>query len=153
MIAFFKFVWTIILSWILHRKQKYGYRSYFKGHIIPVMKRVDAMYGRNYRLLSIAALHDTIEDTGVSEDWLVKHGVDPYVAKMVSILSKQKDVNYNDYIANIAAYEDAFHVKYADMLCNYSSSILSMDARRINKYKKGLHHMCVCRTNIIGRYK
>lgn len=152
MVTMFTLVKSVCIAFKLHNKQKYGDKSYFLGHILPVMKRVHKMYGLDYELLIIAALHDVIEDCAVDMAWLESRGIPHHLAFMVHILSKTKKTSYDDYLKLVAGYKKAYYVKYADMLCNYVESVNHNDVRRVDKYHNGIeklhqYHIEIFRNN------
>ena len=144
---------SIYLAIKLHKNQKYGEVSYFVGHIVPVLKRVYKMYGLQYDLLIVAALHDVIEDCGVDMAWLESKGIPHQLAFMVNILSKNKKTKYNDYLRLVASYKISYFVKYADMVCNYVSSVNANDIRRIDKYHNGIEVLHRYHVEIFGNNK
>lgn len=144
---------SVYLAIKLHKNQKYGDKSYFFGHIVPVLRRVYKMYGLNYDLLVVAALHDVIEDCNVDMKWLESHGIPHQLAFMVHILSKNKNTKYHDYLRLVASYKITYLVKYADMLCNYVSSVNSNDIRRIDKYHNGFDILHQYHIEIFGNNK
>lgn len=56
------------------------------------------------RIAQTAFLHDTIEDCGITPDYLINIKVDPAVVNCVVKLTHSNDISYADYITDIASY-------------------------------------------------
>lgn len=144
----FTFIKAMWIAFKLHRGQKYADQSYFMGHIVPVVIKVYKLYGLDYELMTIAALHDVIEDTNVSTAWLEANGIPHSIAYFVGILSKLKTQKYEDYLHRVANYRQTYLVKYADILCNFTKSIADNDKRRVDKYTNAMRDLHSFRTEI-----
>lgn len=70
--------------------------------------------------VAAAWLHDVIEDTDVTENYLVAKGVNPWTVQAVMVLTKTDDVNYLDYILAVGGNDIARIVKIADIRHNMS---------------------------------
>ena len=90
----------------------------------------------------VAYLHDVIEDTDVTLDQLEKLGFTYRIVNSVRILTKSKDVSYDDYLKSVKKDSNAWHVKMADIKHNMDISRIpeptAKDFSRIEKYKKAL---------------
>ena len=90
----------------------------------------------------VAYLHDVIEDTDVTLDELEKLGFTYRILNSVRILTKSKDVSYDDYLKSVKKDSNAWHVKMADIRHNMDISRIpeptAKDFSRIEKYKKAL---------------
>lgn len=90
----------------------------------------------------VAYLHDVIEDTDVTLDKLEKLGFTYRIVNSVRILTKSKDVSYDDYLKSVKKDSNAWHVKMADIKHNMDISRIpeptAKDFSRIEKYKKAL---------------
>ena len=64
---------------------------------------------------AIAWLHDVLEDTPVSEETLVKVGVERRIIEAVRLLTRRPNVASDDYYAAIRSNQDALAVKLADI--------------------------------------
>lgn len=123
-----------------------GGNDYFTNHILQVVKNV----GQDRTLKAIAYLHDIVEDTNISLDYvdfvLRFYGVGLYerkrIMKAVDILTKKCGINYATYINTVACNKDAMLVKIADMKSNCDLTRLPVvtqkDIDRTEKYKKTL---------------
>src|SRR4051794_35394533 len=63
----------------------------------------------------VAALHDTIEDTSLTEADLQQEGFAADVLDALRLLTHEKSVSYADYVVAIAANPLARQVKLADL--------------------------------------
>ena len=72
----------------------------------------------------VALLHDTIEDTNITEQDLLNYGFSNKIVKAVKLLTHNKNVPYMDYIAKIKDNELARKVKIADLTHNSDLSRL-----------------------------
>lgn len=90
----------------------------------------------------VAYLHDVIEDTDVTLDKLEELGFTYRIVNSVRILTKSKDVSYDDYLKSVKKDSNAWHVKMADIKHNMDISRIpeptAKDFSRIEKYKKAL---------------
>jgi (p)ppGpp synthase/HD superfamily hydrolase len=89
------------------------------------------------RLVSIAYLHDTLEDTNVAYIDIM-YSLDFRIADSVNILTKKKDSNYNRYLEDIKYDKYARLVKIADMTVNLNDD---PTPAQIEKYTKGLEFL------------
>lgn len=111
-------------------------------HCLNVMNQMDPT---DHELMSIAVLHDVIEDSGYSLDYLRSKGFSERVIDGVKALTHEKGVPYMDYIRNIAHNPDARKVKMADL--RHNSDIMRMkglrekDFRRLEKYHTAYEYL------------
>lgn len=123
-----------LLSKQLHKDQKYGIHSYFDYHILGVVRFVQELgYGDDY--ITVALLHDVLEDTDITEDIL--HTLFNYeVVEAVGYLTKIKGSNYNEktYLKQIKQSHLATIVKVADSTFNMYENIRNKHKERIKKY-------------------
>lgn len=88
----------------------------------------------------VALLHDVIEDTSLTLEDLAKEGFSDTILTAIYTLTKQKGINYEDYMAKVKQNDLALVVKIADM--NHNSDISRIpnptekDLQRVNKYKR-----------------
>lgn len=100
------------------QKDKSGYD--YIGHPIRDAKTV-----RNRDEIVVALLHDTIEDTYVTPEYLAKY-FDKNIVDAVVLLTKRNGENYTDFVLRCKTNILARNVKIADILDN-------LDLSRINK--------------------
>ncbi|MDK9581052.1 HD domain-containing protein [Sneathia sanguinegens] len=72
----------------------------------------------------VALLHDTIEDTNITEQDLLNYGFSNKIVEAVKLLTHNKNVPYMDYVAKIKDNELARKVKIADLTHNSDLSRL-----------------------------
>ena len=124
-----------------HGDQMYGDKPYVYhlDQVADIVSRdnQDRSSGTMQWLIEVAYLHDCAEDCGVTYYQLADlFGVE--VAHSVLLLTKSKDVLYDDYISRIKQNFYARTVKIADTKANLKQSILDNDKNRIVKYAKQL---------------
>ena len=71
----------------------------------------------------VALLHDTIEDTNITEQDLIDYGFPNEIVEAVKLLTHNKNVPYMDYVAKIKDNELARKVKIADLTHNSDLSL------------------------------
>ena len=93
----------------------------------------------------VALLHDTIEDTNITEQDLLNYGFSNKIVEAVKLLTHNKNVPYMDYIAKIKDNKLARKVKIADLTHNSDLSrlkeITEKDKKRYEKYQKALLYL------------
>ncbi|HOI25946.1 MAG: HD domain-containing protein [Paludibacteraceae bacterium] len=105
-------------------------------HPIRVSKRCKSEDAR-----IVALLHDTIEDTDVTADYLLKKGFPSYLVDAVLAVTKLKDEDYMQYIQRASQNKISKEVKIADLQDNMDITRLNypmtqIDFDRLNKYLK-----------------
>lgn len=96
-------------------------------HPLAVAAQLDEL-----ELKTIAILHDTIEDTFVTADFLIEKGIPKELVDVVALLTKPKDAVYEDYLRKVKENPMAKAVKLADLAHNTSPERASglNDARK-----------------------
>lgn len=93
----------------------------------------------------VALLHDTIEDTNITEQDLLNYGFSNKIIEAVKLLTHNKNVPYMVYVAKIKDNELARKVKIADLTHNSDLSrlkeITEKDKKRYEKYQKALLYL------------
>ena len=99
----------------------------------PYMRHVDAIIKKVSRhgddVKAIAALHDTVEDTGISFDDLKKAGIKDHIIKAVDAITKRKGESREAYYSRVKQNRLARIVKIADIENN-------ADEKRLRKLPK-----------------
>lgn len=126
------------ISKIVHKGQvDKGNIDYFSGHIQTV---VDTVRTNNEKI--VAYLHDSIKDTNLDLNSL-NNAFDKEIIEAISIITKDKKIDYIKYIESVKSNQLAKGVKIADLKNNSDLSRLSTvtekDLQRIKKYKKALN--------------
>ena len=96
------------------------------NHLLFVANNVDT-----YELKIVGLLHDVIEDTFITERHLYSLGYSKKIVDAVKLLTKDKNLTYDEYIENIILSNNllAIKVKQIDMMNN-------MDFNRLSKLDK-----------------
>ena len=84
-------------------------------HPLAVASQLDSL-----ELKTIALLHDTIEDSWVSKEFLLENGIPEELVEVIVILTKPKDMSYEDYLRRVKTNPMALSVKKADLAHNTS---------------------------------
>ena len=101
-------------------------------HPIAVASKLDTL-----ELKIIGVLHDTIEDTYITPEYLLEQGIPKNLVGVVELLSKPKGEPYMTYIERVKQDSMARQVKLADLAHNTDPrrvSVLSESQR--TKYQK-----------------
>ena len=99
-------------------------------HPIAVMQKVEGL-----ELKTIAILHDTIEDTYVTEDFLLEAGIPKNIVDVVALLTKPQNESYESYLRRVKENPMAKAVKLADLAHNTSpESASGLNEARKKKY-------------------
>ena len=122
-----------------HEGQMYAGKPYYEGHVQEVIKRMgvddDTATADDYVRLTIAALHDVLEDSEVTYAELA--AIFPYrITKAVEYLTRRPGDHYYVYLCELVGFGplDALYVKRADAMVNYGTSWDAKDPRRVKKY-------------------
>lgn len=93
----------------------------------------------DYTLKTIAILHDTLEDTWVTEE-LLRKLFPGFICDAVVALTRKSDESYGEYIKRLSCNPGARKVKIADLEDNLNLSrlkeITDEDLERAKKYAK-----------------
>nr|DAH56600.1 MAG TPA: (p)ppGpp synthetase, RelA/SpoT family [Caudoviricetes sp.] len=122
-----------------HRKQRDKAGKRYIHHPVTVAKRVK---GKEAKI--VALLHDTLEDTPITAEYLSKYFTPEVVAAVVT-LTHTSGVGYDDYIFNICTNALARQVKIQDLVHNMELSRLPVitldDLHRLIKYTRALERL------------
>lgn len=105
-----------------HKEQKDKSEREYVMHPIRVAERC-----KDPRAKIVALLHDTIEDTNVTQEYLRSEGFPEEIIGAVLSVTKQKGENYEDFVNRAAANAIGREVKIADLEDN-------MDIRRLHEF-------------------
>lgn len=109
-------------------------------HPLHVMENVNSKDGK-----IVAILHDIIEDTDITEDYLLKIGLSKRIVDAVVALTRSKDMDYQEYIKNLSSNPLAKEVKLADLEHNMDLKRLptleEKDLDRNRKYQIAYHYL------------
>lgn len=111
---------------------------------VQTVALIAAHLTKNEDVVVAAILHDIIEDTSITSNDLLEKGVSETIINAINELSRDKDVDYNEYILKIK-HPIARYVKMADLVHNIDLSRFgddykpsSGDHQRIKKYRQAL---------------
>lgn len=109
-------------------------------HPLHVMENVNSKDGK-----IVAILHDIIEDTDITEDYLLKIGLSKRIIDAVVALTRSEDMDYQEYIKNLSSNPLAKEVKLADLEHNMDLKRLptleEKDLERNRKYQIAYHYL------------
>ena len=109
-------------------------------HPLQVMENVNSKEGK-----IVAILHDIIEDTDITEDYLLKIGLSKRIVDAVVALTRSEDMDYQEYIKNLSSNPLAKEVKLADLEHNMDLKRLptleEKDLERNRKYQIAYHYL------------
>ena len=109
-------------------------------HPLHVMENVNSKEGK-----IVAILHDIIEDTYITENYLLKIGLSKRIVDAVVALTRSEDIDYQEYIKNLSSNPLAKEVKLADLEHNMDLKRLptleEKDLERNRKYQIAYHYL------------
>ena len=109
-------------------------------HPLHVMENVNNKEGK-----IVAILHDIIEDTYITENYLLKIGLSKRIVDAVVALTRSEDIDYQEYIKNLSTNPLAKEVKLADLEHNMDLKRLptleEKDLERNRKYQIAYHYL------------
>jgi len=93
--------------------------------------------------MSVALLHDVIEDSEYTAEDLLNNGIPAVVVKAVQCLTKSPDENYELFIDRVLENKLATKIKQADIEDNINilrlQSVNEKDLERVAKYHNAWH--------------
>ncbi len=102
---------AIDIATLAHKDQRDKGGDPYITHPLRVMRAV-APYGLKYQVSGV--LHDVVEDTWLTLEYLRQLGINGSVLGMVEALTKRPGEDYDSAIARVRANNDALIVKIAD---------------------------------------
>lgn len=110
------------------------------AYILHPMRIAMRLRTSDEELLSIAILHDVIEDSKVTFEDLKEEGFSDRVIAALRLLTHQKGVSYDEYIDNMRVNLDALLVKREDLRDNTDitrlKGVSDKDFERMKKYQR-----------------
>lgn len=126
---------AIAIAVLNHRGQKDKAGNSYILHVLRVML---AMETEEEQL--VAVLHDILEDTEVTEDYLRDHWIPDQIVDAVVCLTRRKNETYKNYIARCATNRLALAVKKADLEDHLEDTRAISDTLR-NRYNDALVYL------------
>ena len=109
-----------IIARLAHKGQKYGPADYFQFHVENVVRRCEQNMHCTFGLVTLAYLHDVLEDTDLTSDELMTLGLSESSIITLHALTKVKGEDYASYITRVLTRPGAVFVKYHDLMENLS---------------------------------
>lgn len=110
------------------------------AYILHPMRIAMRLRTTDEELMSIAVLHDVVEDSKVTFQDLIDEGFSARVVDALRLLTHQKGMSYDDYIDNMRGNLDALLVKREDLRDNSDitrlKGITDKDFERMKKYQR-----------------
>lgn len=110
------------------------------AYILHCMRIAMRLRTSDEELMSIAILHDVIEDSKVTFEDLINEGFTQRVVDGLKLLTHQKGVSYDDYIDAMRGNRDALRVKREDLRDNSDitrlKGVTEKDLKRMEKYQR-----------------
>ena len=126
-----------------HREQKDKSGREYIMHPIRVAERC-----KDPRAKVVALLHDTIEDTGVTAEYLHSEGFPNELVNGVLSVTKQDGETYDDFVRRAAENAIGREVKIADLEDNMDirrlKEITEEDVARLRKYLRAWQYLNNC---------
>jgi (p)ppGpp synthase/HD superfamily hydrolase len=108
------------------------------AYILHPMRIAMRLNTNDEELMSIAILHDVIEDGKVTLEDLINEGFTDRIITALRLLTHRKGVSYDDYIDGMRGNRDALIVKREDLRDNSDitrlKGVSEKDFERMNKY-------------------
>ena len=123
-----------------HAGQKDKAGQDYITHPIRVAERCD-----DPRAKIVALLHDTIEDSNVTADYLRKEGFREEIVEAVLAVTRREGEDYDDYVRRAAQNELSRMVKRADLEDNMDirrlPELTDRDVERLRKYLRAWRYL------------
>ena len=126
-----------------HEGQKDKAGQDYVMHPIRVAERCD-----DPRAKVVALLHDTIEDSDITADYLREEGFTEEIVEAVLAVTRREGENYDDYVSRAAQNELGKMVKRADLEDNMDirrlPELTDRDVERLRKYLRAWRGLIGC---------
>lgn len=110
------------------------------AYILHPMRIAMRLRTNDEELMSIAILHDVIEDSKLTFEDLLNEGFSERVVAGLRLLTHQKGVSYDDYIDAMRGNRDVLLVKREDLRDNSDitrlKGVTEKDLKRMEKYQR-----------------
>lgn len=126
---------AIEVACIAHKGQKRKTGEDYIDHPTTVAMFLFSLGIKDEEILSIAMLHDVVEDTNISpEELLLKYKMSERIVTGVTLVSKEEGYNEKTYYKEISQYPEAAIVKVADRCHNISTMVNAFSDEKIKGY-------------------
>ena len=131
---------ALLIAKRAHAGQKDKAGQDYITHPIRVAERCD-----DPRAKIVALLHDTIEDSNVTADYLRKEGFREEIVEAVLAVTRREVEDYDDYVRRAAQNELGYMVKRADLEDNMDirrlPELTDRDVERLRKYLRAWRYL------------
>lgn len=131
---------ALLIAKRAHAGQKDKAGQDYITHPIRVAERCD-----DPRAKIVALLHDTIEDSDVTADYLRKEGFREEIVEAVLAVTRREGEDYDDYVRRAAQNELSRMVKRADLEDNMDirrlPELTNHDVERLRKYLRAWQYL------------
>lgn len=131
---------ALLIAKRAHAGQKDKAGQDYITHPIRVAERCD-----DPRAKIVALLHDTIEDSNVTADYLRKEGFREEIVEAVLAVTRREGEDYDDYVRRAAQNELSRMVKRADLEDNMDirrlPELTDRDVERLRKYLRAWQYL------------
>ena len=131
---------ALLIAKRAHAGQKDKAGQDYITHPIRVAERCDDPLAK-----IVALLHDTIEDSNVTADYLRKEGFREEIVEAVLAVTRREGEDYDDYVRRAAQNELSRMVKRADLEDNMDirrlPELTDRDVERLRKYLRAWQYL------------
>lgn len=110
------------------------------AYVLHPLRMMMRLRTSDEELMSVAVLHDVVEDCGVSFDELRAFGMTERVVAGVKALTRQNGETYEQFIERLAGNRDALLIKREDLRDNSDltrlKGVTEKDVARMQKYMR-----------------
>ena len=128
---------ALLISFNAHKDQVDKSGMPYVYHPFHLAEQMDDEYST-----CVALLHDVVEDTAVTVEYLAKQGFPPEVTDAIKLMTHDETVPYLDYVAKLKINPIARKVKIADL--KHNSDLSRLDhindkaLKRAEKYRAAI---------------
>lgn len=128
---------ALLISFNAHKDQVDKSGMPYVYHPFHLAEQMDDEYST-----CVALLHDVVEDTAVTVEYLAKQGFPPEVTDAIKLMTHDESVPYLDYVAKLKINPIARKVKIADL--KHNSDLSRLDhindkaLKRAEKYRAAI---------------
>ena len=128
---------ALLISFNAHKDQVDKSGMPYVYHPFHLAEQMDDEYST-----CVALLHDVVEDTAVTVEYLAKQGFPPEVTDAIKLMTHDESVPYLDYVAKLKINPIAKKVKIADL--KHNSDLSRLDhindkaLKRAEKYRAAI---------------
>jgi hypothetical protein len=110
-------------------------RTYVDGHLLPAVETVRYLGYVTSLYAATTWLHDTVEDTEVTLEYLRQRCLPYEVVHAVDLLTRKPRQSHEEYLAGIATSDYAIVAKFADSAVNLANTLCQRPPVPREKYR------------------